>query len=276
MASGRLLGACAVVAVGLYAHVVSAQQSRCLGSLQIGNNLSIAGRCELQNTEVRGNVTLFPGGSLTGRDLRIRGNLEGNRADFVDLEGSRVDGNVNLQEFVGDLTVLASTELRGNVLLTNNRSRLEILNNEIDGDVQARSNTGGVLISGNAIDDDLHCSGNTPPPVGVGNDVDGDSEGQCESLQAEAPEPTPPPPPEPTPPPPATTPPPPGPTPPPEPTPPPPAPTPPPPTSSPPPPTTSPDPLADEGGGAGALGWPALALLVPLLGWRRRTRRVRR
>jgi hypothetical protein len=278
MAHFRSLGVCGLLAVSLHSGGASAQGTGCLAALPIGGNLSIVGRCELEDTEIRGNVTLFSGGSLTARNVRIRGNLEGNRADFVDMQDSTVDGKIELSEFVGDLSSIEETEVRGDVNLTNNRSRLEILNNELGRNVQVRGNTGGVLISGNAVDDDLKCTGNTPAPTGVGNDVEGKSEGQCAALQAEEPTPAPPPPPPPeptpTPPPPEPTPPPPEPAPPPAP---PPTPTPtppaPPPTSSPPPPTG--DPLADEGGGAGALGWPALLVLLPLLAWQRRARNPR-
>jgi hypothetical protein len=291
MARFRLFGACGTIALCLHAYPASAQEPRCQGASQIAGNLAIAGRCELEDTEIRGNVTLFAGGSLTGRDVRIRGNLEGSRADFVNLDRSRIDGNVNLQEFVGDLTSIETTEIRGDIQLSSNRSRLELLNNDIRGDMLARNNTGGVLISGNDFNDDLACTGNSPAPVGVGNRVDGDREGQCETLRAEAPAPTPPPatPPPATPPPatpPPTTPPPatPPPATPPPATPPPATPPPatPPPTSSPPPATPTPDPvdpLADEGGGAGALDWPAILLLLPLLAWRgfaRRSDRARR
>jgi hypothetical protein len=230
-------------------------------------NLQITSRCELESTEVDGNVTLFPGGSLIARGVRIRGKLEGSRADFVAIANSRIDGDVRLEELVGDLSSVEGTELRHSVLLAGNRSRFEILNNEVRGDFLAVDNTGGLLISGNAFDDDLECSGNSPPPVGTGNVVDDEAEGQCENLQLEAP--TPPPAPEPPPP---------------EPEPPPPEPTPSPPPASPPPETpdsptastpTDPALTGDEDGGAGALGWPAL-LLLPVLAWRRLARRSRR
>jgi len=266
MASFRSLGACGFIAFCLHTHVASAQGGGCLPAL-LGGNLSVVGRCELEDTEIRGNVTLFAGGSLTARNVRIRGNLQGERADFVDMQGSTVEGKVDLKEFVGDLTTFEQTEVLGDVNLTNNRSRLEILNNELGKNLQARGNSGGVLISGNFVDDDLKCSGNTPKPVGLGNTVEGKSEGQCQGLQAEEPTPAPPPPPPAEPPPPTT---------------PPPAtppPATPPPTSSPPPATPAPatpvDPLADEGGGAGALSWPAVLLLLPLLAWRRFARRSR-
>ena len=99
---------------------VAAQNVDCTRGLeeeQVRGNLNIAVACELSGTEIRGNVTLFAGGSLTARDLRIRGNLEGNRADFVDMNGGSVDGNVRLQELVGDLSKLEGIEISGNVSL---------------------------------------------------------------------------------------------------------------------------------------------------------------
>lgn len=264
------LGACAFAALGFQANDASAQDSNCpldIGDRRVEGNLQIAAPCELNGTEVRGNVTLYAGGSLVARDVRIRGNLEGSRADFVDMDRSRIDGDIRLEELVGDLSSIELTEIRGNLLLENNRSRVEILNNDIRGDMQAVGNTGGVLIAGNTIDEDLECAANTPTPFGVGNRVDEDTEGQCEDLQAEPPQSAPAPPPPITPPPgtpPPSTPP----------------PATPPPQSTPAPvgpappaaaPTTSfvPDP---EGGGGGAMGWPA-ALLLPLLVWRRFSRR---
>jgi hypothetical protein len=270
----RFIGPLAVAALALYARGASAQDATCPTAATgetIRSNLNVVARCELSNVEIRGNVTLFAGGSLIARDVRVRGNLEGSRADFVDLDGSRIDGHLKLLEFVGDLSTLESTEVRGDVDLTDNRSRLELTNNDLGGDLRVFGNTGGVLLAGNAIDDDLRCGGNAPAPTGTANQVDDDASGQCEDLRPEEPPPPAPEPPPPEPPP-AT---------PPPATPPPPAP-PPPPTSgappatpAPPPPTPPPaDPTdsAVDDGGAGALGWPALVLL-PLLVWRRFTRR---
>jgi hypothetical protein len=259
---------CAVTALALQALGAQAQSADCR-ALNVLGNLQITGRCELEDTEVRGNVTLFPGGSLIARDVRIRGNLSGSRADFVAIEKSRIDGTVRLEELVGDLSRIEGSELRRTVVLDGNRSRFEILNNDVRGDFQAFGNTGGLLISGNLFDDDLECSGNFPAPVGIGNVVKDDAKGQCENLRPEAPTPAPPPPPPPAPepPPPAPSPPAPAPSPPPA----PPAPSPPP--STPEPPVTPPpaDPALDDGG-AGGVGWPA-TLLLPLLAWRRWARR---
>jgi hypothetical protein len=250
----------------LHACNASAQDSNCLldiGAVTVSGNVLIATSCELTGTEVRGNVILFAGGSLIARNVRIRGRLEGSRADFVDMEGGRVDGAVRLEEMVGDLSTIELTNLRGDVLLTANRSRFEILNNTIARYLRANGNTGGLLIAGNSIGEDLECAGNTPTPRGIGNSVEGDAEGQCADLQPEVPPPAPPPPlPAPPPPPPPPEP---APVPPPTPEPPPP----PPPVASTPPPT-EPKNLVD--GGSGAMGWLAV-LLLSLPAWRRFARR---
>jgi hypothetical protein len=177
---------CIFVVSGLRGFDVTAQDLSCtsaLGDVQVRGNLNIAASCQLTGTDVRGNVTLFSGGSLIARDVRIRGNLESRRADFVAIEDSRIDGNVDLDELVGDSSSIKSAEIDGNVSLTSNRSALEILNNEIDGNVRASRNTGGLSLSGNSIDGNLDCSGNTPAPVGIGNRVDDDIRGQCRNLR---------------------------------------------------------------------------------------------
>jgi len=275
MSIHRGLGVCVAAALVAHAHGARAQDGdggpggggksiTCLGELgdtRVDGDVNVVGRCTLNGTEVRGDVTMFSGGSLTAREARIRGNLEGSRADFVDLVRSRVDGRVRLEAYVGDRSVIELSEVHGNLELTANRSKLDILNNELGGDMTATLNTGGLVISGNSIEHDLRCFLNVPAPTGIGNVVGDDAEGQCADLESDPPAPAPAPTPTPTPTPPAPAP---APTPTPAPT---PAPTPTPPAASPP--TTE---LAPDEGGAGAMGWP-VALLLPLVAWRRWRRR---
>ena len=186
MLNPRWLLSSAIVASVLYRFCAAAQGANCtgtMGEVEVRGNLDIAARCQLTRTNVRGNVTLFSGGSLIARDVSIRGNLTARRADFVAIEGGDIDGNVTLEELVGDNSSIENTEIRGNVTLTSNRSAFEILNNEIDGNVRASGNTGGVSISGNSIGGNLECSDNTPAPVGLGNLVDKRSQGQCQNLR---------------------------------------------------------------------------------------------
>lgn len=165
----------------------AAQDSNCsggsLGNVRVRGNLNVAAPCQLTGTDVDGSVTLFAGGSLIARDVEIGSNLTARRADFVDIERTDIDGNVTLDELVGDSSSVENTDMRGNVTLTNNRSALEILNNDIGGTLRATGNSGGLLISGNAIDGQLDCSGNSPAPVGTGNRVDRQRRGQCQNLQ---------------------------------------------------------------------------------------------
>ena len=184
-----------VVVSTFHGFYVAAQDNSCrtpLGDVEVRGNLNIAARCQLTGTNVRGNVTLFSGGSLIASDVDIRGNLEASRADFVAIEDSEIDGSLNLNELVGDNSSIENTEIEGNVSLTNNRSAFEILNNEIGGNVRASGNTGGLSISGNAIDGNLECSGNTPPPVGLGNSVEKKPQGQCQNLRPQESSPPPP------------------------------------------------------------------------------------
>jgi hypothetical protein len=270
-----------------------ARNSNCISEQrneELRGTLNVTARCELTGADVRGDVILFAGGSLIARDTRIRGSLEASRADFVELDGVRVDRNVSLQDLVGDRSRIASSDLRGSVVLTSNRSRFEIVDNEVRNDLGAFGNTGGLQIASNDIGGNLTCTGNAPAPTVLANRIDGDAQGQCGPAQPQAtenppPQPTPapvpasppaprpsgaPPPPTPTMPtasPPVT----------PEPAAPPATPAPPPATPAPPTaatPAAAEEPPALDDGGAGAVGWPLMALLLPLVA-RRRLKRAR-
>ncbi len=162
---------CGISAVAvLCAQEALAQGALCagnLGDVRVRGNLNVTSHCQLTDTDVRGDVILFAGGSLVARGARIRGNIEGNRADFVDLDRVRVDGNVGLQELVGDSSSIERSDIRGQAVLTRNRSRFEILNNELRRDLRAFGNTGGLVISGNSIDRNLECSANVTRAHGL-------------------------------------------------------------------------------------------------------------
>ena len=90
MLNYRWLLSSALIASALHGFCVAAQGSHCtsaLGDVEVRGNLDITSRCQLTGTSVRGNVTLFSGGSLIARDVSIRGNLVARRADFVAIEG---------------------------------------------------------------------------------------------------------------------------------------------------------------------------------------------
>jgi cytoskeletal protein CcmA (bactofilin family) len=158
-----------------------------LGRVVVDGNVLVAAPCRLEGTTVKGNVHLYSGGSLIAVDANIDGNIQAERADFVDVSSTAVGGSVQLDEMVGDVSRVERTTVGGSIQLEGNRSRLEVLDSEIGADVQAFSNTGGVLIAGNTIDGNLQCKSNQPQPVGGSNRVHGNKEDQCANLQAEAP-----------------------------------------------------------------------------------------
>ena len=99
----------------------------------IEGDVEIAIPCTLTNVEINGDVIVFAGGSLVANGVGIKGNLYTSRADFIAMERSRIDGNVRLEELVGDETTIEGTNIDGDILLARNRSRLEIVNNDIHG-----------------------------------------------------------------------------------------------------------------------------------------------
>ena len=251
MARDSWLGLSGFALLALHAQCAYAQSGNCRfygdEDGEIEGDVEIAIPCTLTDVEINGDVIVFAGGSLVANDVWIKGNLYTSRADFIAMQRSRIDGNVRLEELVGDETTIEGTNIDGDILLARNRSRLEIVNNDIHGGMFAVGNTGGLLISGNSFEENLNCTDNTPAPVGLANRVDDGAAGQCADLRPEASTP------EPMTPPPATS----------------------TPLSSTPPATPAPTTTlaaADSGGGAGALGWPAVLLLLPLLFLRRNAR----
>lgn len=155
-----------------------------------GNVLIVSGTCRLDGTTVKGNVLLYSGGALIARNVRIIGNIQAERADYVDIEGGYVEGSIQLDDMVGDLSRITRSEIGrneviGNIQLKGNRSRIEVIDNQVGGDVQAFSNSGGLLIADNDIDGNLQCKENSPPPRGGNNRVQGNKEDQCANLQPE-------------------------------------------------------------------------------------------
>jgi cytoskeletal protein CcmA (bactofilin family) len=157
-----------------------------IGAVTVDGNVLITSACRLDGTTVTGNVLLYAGGSLLARAIRVEGNIQAERADFVDVDASRVIGSVQLDGMVGDRSRVAGSDVGGNVQLVSNRSRLEVQGNGVGGDVQAFSNTGGVLIADNGIGGNLQCKSNNPAPAGGNNRVGGNREDQCANLQPES------------------------------------------------------------------------------------------
>jgi len=189
--------------------VVLADDVNCppnLGSVTVDGNVLVAAPCRLDGTTVKGNVHLYAGGSLVARgNVRIEGSIQAENSDFIDVADTFVNGNIQLDNLVGDRSIIQRSTVGGSIQLSSNRSRLEVLNNTVDSDVQAFANRGGVVIADNVIDGNLQCKENNPAPAGGNNRVQGNKEDQCANLVPEtgtspAPAPAPAPTPAPTPP----------------------------------------------------------------------------
>lgn len=155
-----------------------------LGAVTIDGNVLVAAPCELNGTTVKGNVHLYAGGSLLARNARIDGNIQAENAFEIDVSDSEIGGSIQLDDLVGDVTVIVNNRVDGSIQLKSNRSRLDVVDNVVGADIQAFGNTGGVDISGNAVDGNLQCKENAPAPTGGNNDVQGNKEDQCADLVA--------------------------------------------------------------------------------------------
>jgi hypothetical protein len=178
----------ALAAAGAFHGAASADDVHCppaIGRSTVDGNVLVAAPCRLDGTTVKGNVHLYAGGSLVADEVVIIGSIQAENADFVDVADSRVNGDIQLDDLVGDRSRVERTTVGGSIQLKNNRSRLEILGNDVTGDVQAFDNHGGALIADNIIDGNLQCKGNEPPPAGGSNRVSGNEEDQCANLAAE-------------------------------------------------------------------------------------------
>ncbi len=163
-----------------------------LGSVTIDGNVLVAAPCRLEGTKVIGNVHLYAGGSLVARgDTRIGGSIQAENSDFIDISGIRVDGNIQLDNLVGDRSIIDHSTIGGSIQLKSNRSRLEVLGNTVNADVQAFSNSGLAIIADNRIDGNLQCKSNDPAPAGGNNQVQGNKEDQCSNLLPENTDPAP-------------------------------------------------------------------------------------
>lgn len=154
------------------------------GAVTIDGNVLVTGPCTLDGTTVKGNVHLYSGGSLVAHNASIDGNIQAENADYVDVTDTHVGGSIQLDNLVGDASVVERNTIIGNIQLVSNRSALDIRDNFVGADIQAFSNTGGVTIAENTVDGNLQCKSNEPAPTGGGNDVAGNSEDQCADLTA--------------------------------------------------------------------------------------------
>jgi hypothetical protein len=167
------------------------------------------GDCDLVDVHVTGNVTVYPGDSLTTDDVtEIGGNLSSTGGQFLQICESDIEGNVEVTgqeqgEFGGiaiggaDCGESGGSDIFGALTVTNNQAPLIAI---VGNTVGNGSTPGSITVSDNVNDADgstdtisdnmfygkLKCSGNDPPPTGSGNrnpaHPPGKGKGQCAGL----------------------------------------------------------------------------------------------
>lgn len=154
-----------------------------LGDVTIDGNVIVSSEtCRLDGTTVKGNVHVYSPASLIAVGASIDGNIQAERSFDIDVSDSRIGGDIQLKELVGDSIRISNNDVDGNVQLEENRSFIEVEGNTVGGDVQAFDNSGGFDISFNTIDGNLQCKGNLLSLTGQGNEVQGNREDQCAAL----------------------------------------------------------------------------------------------
>jgi len=154
-----------------------------LGAVTVDGNVLVVGPCTLEGTLVIGNVHVYPGGTLTAFRASIDGSIQAEGAIDVLVDESRVNGNIQLDNLVGDQSTITRSVVGGSIQMVSNLSTLVVDDNDVNADVQAFGNAGGVDITNNVIDGNLQCKSNSPAPTGGFNQVQGNKEDQCANLQ---------------------------------------------------------------------------------------------
>lgn len=147
------------------------------------------------------------GGTLLTAGATIRGSVNSDRAQRIQLLDTRMLGNVGLrrsleQSVVGDCTGpnhslgrgaviegsiqlsdnyawsgVCGASIRGNLQASRNSGMVLVAGNDLDGNLHAIQHLNALTISFNAIKGNLRCDQNIVPPRAYGNKVGGNREG---------------------------------------------------------------------------------------------------
>lgn len=126
-------------------------------------SVKVSGITCLQDADVKGPVTVQPGGSLHAAGSSIEGRVRSANAHSVILTGTRVRGPVAITGTTGELTIEGAV-IRGPLTLTDNKTA-----------------AGTTLVQSTHVDGTMTCTGNVPVPSDLGflNEVAGRVFGDC-------------------------------------------------------------------------------------------------
>ena len=193
----------------------SDSEVQCIGSLTgTFQNVTVpSGQfCALTNSFLTGNLKALPGSMLTSMNNTIRGDIQADKALFVDVVGDHVGGNIEIFEGPGrdpfqfgflDYRVREATVMEGNIHVSKNQGnvfveenmllkgnivvednfnliQLIVEHNETPRNIQAYKNMGAgpKVVRFNIAGQVIQCFGNQPIFVGAPNTAPR-AEGQC-------------------------------------------------------------------------------------------------
>ncbi len=160
-----------------------------LGAVTIVGNLLVPddATCTLNGTYVQGGIVVKSRATLYATGVEVTGGIQGESPAKLVVSGSRIGNSVSVRKggpITGQPGValdISGTYINGDVQLEENVGSVSLRNNEVVGSIQANKNTGGLEITGNLIGNGLQCQDNNPPPVGGGN-IAKQKQGQCVNL----------------------------------------------------------------------------------------------
>jgi hypothetical protein len=196
--------------------------ARCVGTLPPGvyQNVTVpeGQTCDLTNSTVRGNVKALENSKLFAADNIVLGNIEGDKAEVMDLRRNTVGGNIDIKEgetndpeddvqvfanilpngdikvekMTGEIEVgvtripaFANIVPKGNIFVQENLpvagpEGLEVSTNSVGENLQVFKNRGDApkIVQNNTVGENLQCFENDPPFVG-GPNIAQKAEGQC-------------------------------------------------------------------------------------------------
>jgi hypothetical protein len=158
------------------------------GATTINTNLNIpaGGRCAFNGTTVNGNLTV--NGALGANGATFHGNMQGDHAQFVSLNGALIDGNFEVDYLVSNppasgLNFMCDSLIGENLQIQNSSSDSPwdigqlstdtpvgpcavATTNTVTGNMDFQNNGAQGLISHNSINGNLQCQNDTPPASG--------------------------------------------------------------------------------------------------------------
>ena len=173
-----------LLAGAVLASPAAAEERSCAGTIAGASldNVRVpqGATCVLRDSVLNGTLKVERNATLRASNLRINGNVQGEGARLVEVEGSRIGGAYQVVQ--GQAATLLTTAVKGTILVDSNAGAIRLERNIADDNIQAFQNRGGVSILQNSVEGNLQCKANNPAPTGGGNVVQGVKEDQCARL----------------------------------------------------------------------------------------------